>query len=63
MMILKGISRYTMEMIRVEPPVWGSLSFSMVVSIGLVAGGILMWLACGWGKSPAIESRFSVAPA
>jgi prolipoprotein diacylglyceryltransferase len=47
MLLLKGISRYSLEMIRTEPPVWGFMSFSMVVSIGLVAGGILMWVVCG----------------
>jgi phosphatidylglycerol:prolipoprotein diacylglycerol transferase len=47
MLILKGISRFTLEMIRVEPPVIGNLSFSMVVSLGLVTAGVLMWLLCG----------------
>jgi phosphatidylglycerol:prolipoprotein diacylglycerol transferase len=45
MLILKGTSRFTLEMIRVEPPVWGPLSFSMVISIGLFAAGIMMWLS------------------
>jgi phosphatidylglycerol:prolipoprotein diacylglycerol transferase len=45
MLILKGTSRFIMEMIRVEPPVWGPLSFSMVISIGLLAAGILMWVS------------------
>jgi phosphatidylglycerol:prolipoprotein diacylglycerol transferase len=47
MLILKGASRYTLEMIRVEPPVLGNLSFSMVLSIILILAGILMWFACG----------------
>ena len=47
MLILKGASRFTLEMIRVEPPVIGNLSFSMVIGVGLVIAGILMWLACG----------------
>ncbi|HSI32618.1 MAG TPA: prolipoprotein diacylglyceryl transferase family protein [Tepidisphaeraceae bacterium] len=47
MLLLKGISRFALEMVRTEPPVWGFMSFSMVVSIGLVAAGILMWVVCG----------------
>jgi phosphatidylglycerol---prolipoprotein diacylglyceryl transferase len=63
MMILKGLSRYVMEMIRVEPAVWGPLSFSMVVSLGLVVGGIVMWLACGWARhSSSTGSAVAVAP-
>lgn len=60
MLILKGLSRYTLEMIRVEPPVLGNLSFSMVLSIGLLAAGALMFYACGrarpskWEPQPAL---------
>jgi phosphatidylglycerol:prolipoprotein diacylglycerol transferase len=47
MFILKGITRFLLEMLRVEPPVmhiggWG-LSISMVISLGLVAAGIVLW--------------------
>jgi phosphatidylglycerol:prolipoprotein diacylglycerol transferase len=49
MLLLEGASRYIMEMIRVEPPVFGTKtqSFSMILSAGLVVGGAIMWLACG----------------
>lgn len=43
MFILKGITRFLLEMLRVEPPVIWVLSFSMVISIGLVIGGIVLW--------------------
>jgi phosphatidylglycerol:prolipoprotein diacylglycerol transferase len=47
MLILKGITRYLLEMLRSEPPVahvFGyGLSFSMVVSIVLLAIGLLLW--------------------
>ncbi|MGB7159910.1 MAG: prolipoprotein diacylglyceryl transferase [Tepidisphaeraceae bacterium] len=47
MFILKGITRFLLEMLRVEPPVmhvggWG-LSFSMVISLLLIAAGIVLW--------------------
>jgi phosphatidylglycerol:prolipoprotein diacylglycerol transferase len=55
MMIIEGVSRYLLEMLRVEPAVMGrgtdylkSLppqSYSMVVSFLLVWGGIALWIA------------------
>jgi len=56
MLMLKGASRYALEMLRVEPAVWGRLSYSMVLSIFLVAAGIGMWLGCGWlARRPRIS--------
>jgi phosphatidylglycerol---prolipoprotein diacylglyceryl transferase len=47
MMILKGVTRYVLETLRSEPPVteWFGygLSFSMVVSLLLIAGGLVLW--------------------
>lgn len=52
MLILKGISRFVMEMIRVEPAVWFETSlkwsFSMGVSAMLVGAGVMMFLLCGY---------------
>ena len=47
MLILKGITRFILEMLRAEPAVAGPLSFSMVVSIFLVIGGVIMWHVVG----------------
>jgi phosphatidylglycerol:prolipoprotein diacylglycerol transferase len=47
MLILDGGSRYLLEMIRVEPPVWGNQSFSMILGAAFVVSGILMWIGCG----------------
>ncbi len=57
MMIIEGISRYLLEMLRVEPAVVGKgtahltflppQSYSMVVSVLLVAMGIALWLIFG----------------
>jgi phosphatidylglycerol:prolipoprotein diacylglycerol transferase len=47
MMILKGATRFLLEMIRAEPAVLGNLSFSMVVSIPLFLGGVVMWYVVG----------------
>lgn len=47
MMMLKGLTRFILEMIRAEPAVLGPLSFSMVVSIPLFLIGVVMWLVVG----------------
>ncbi len=54
LLILEGIARFILEMLRTEPAVVGAgtgtwtflppLSFSMVVSVPLVIAGITMWL-------------------
>ena len=45
--LIKGITRFLLEMLRVEPPVahlggWG-LSLSMIIGAGLVMAGIVLW--------------------
>jgi phosphatidylglycerol:prolipoprotein diacylglycerol transferase len=51
MLMLKGVSRFTLEMLRVEPPFWFpetlGWSFSMGISVMLVIAGVLMWWGCG----------------
>jgi phosphatidylglycerol---prolipoprotein diacylglyceryl transferase len=47
MFILKGVTRFILEMLRAEPAVLGPMSFSMVVSIALVIAGIVLWFAFG----------------
>jgi phosphatidylglycerol:prolipoprotein diacylglycerol transferase len=47
MMILKGLTRFLLEMLRAEPEVLGPLSYSMVISVPLFLGGIVMWLVVG----------------
>jgi phosphatidylglycerol:prolipoprotein diacylglycerol transferase len=59
MLLLEGASRYIMEMIRIEPNVWGKQSFSMILSAALVISGVLMWFACGrrrGGSGPRITA-------
>jgi phosphatidylglycerol:prolipoprotein diacylglycerol transferase len=63
MLMLKGTSRYILEMVRVEPPVFENLSFSMVVSVFLVIAGIWMWWACGRRQKNQDGRHFAVAPA
>jgi phosphatidylglycerol:prolipoprotein diacylglycerol transferase len=43
MLMLEGPSRFLLEMLRVEPPVIGSMSLSMVIGLILLPIGILLW--------------------
>jgi phosphatidylglycerol:prolipoprotein diacylglycerol transferase len=47
MLIMKGMTRFILEMIRAEPAVLGPLSFSMVLSIPLFLIGVVMWFVVG----------------
>jgi len=43
MMMLEGAARFSLELVRVEPPVVGGLSLSMVLSIALAVVGVVLW--------------------
>jgi phosphatidylglycerol:prolipoprotein diacylglycerol transferase len=51
MLMLEGLTRYMLELLRVEPPVhyfFGyGFSLSMELSIGLIALGVILWIAFG----------------
>lgn len=47
MLILQGLTRFLLEMVRAEPAVIGNLSFSMVLSIPFVIIGVAMWYVVG----------------
>ena len=54
MLILEAVTRFLLEMLRAEPPamlfgrhIFGPLTYSMGLSIPLVALGILLWVVFG----------------
>ena len=58
MLVLEGAARFVIESLRVEPTVLGRLSYSMVISSGLVALGVILWIVFGRrpvGASPALR--------
>ena len=63
MMMLEGVTRFVLEMLRTEPPVWGTpLSLSMWLGLGLVLGGAILWV--GFGRlASAASLRPAPAPA
>jgi len=64
MLILEGLARYVLELIRVEPAVWTiqlhgqsyGLSISMILGLTLVVAGIAMWTILGRFQSSEISS-------
>jgi phosphatidylglycerol---prolipoprotein diacylglyceryl transferase len=50
MLMLEGLTRFILEMLRVEPPVVGSFSLSMLLGMLLVGVGIILWVV--FGKFP-----------
>jgi len=55
MLMLEGPSRFLLEMLRVEPPVLGPMSLSMVIGLILLVIGIVLWFSLGSvkDKTPA----------
>lgn len=47
MLMMKGATRFVLEMLRAEPTVLGPLSYSMVISIPLFIAGVVMWYVVG----------------
>jgi phosphatidylglycerol:prolipoprotein diacylglycerol transferase len=47
MLITEGPTRFLLEMLRVEPPVFGRMSLSMVIGAVLFAIGVVLWIALG----------------
>jgi phosphatidylglycerol:prolipoprotein diacylglycerol transferase len=56
MLMLEGPTRFMLEMLRVEPPVLGPMSLSMVLGVVLLVVGAILWVVFGFS-----ETRFGVA--
>src|SRR5262245_1049546 len=52
MLMLEGVTRYILELLRVEPPVWGHFSLSMLIGLGLAVLGAVLWVVFGTISSP-----------
>jgi phosphatidylglycerol:prolipoprotein diacylglycerol transferase len=53
MLMLEGPSRFLLEMLRVEPPVLGPMSLSMVIGLILFVVGVVLWIGLGTAKENA----------
>ena len=57
MLMLEGGSRFVLESLRTEPPVLGEMSLSMVIGIGLVIAGAILWFVFGrFGSAEALHA-------
>jgi prolipoprotein diacylglyceryltransferase len=73
MLILEGITRFLLEMLRAEPPamlfgrhVFGPLTLSMGISVVLVVLGVVLWVVFGsrrlWKDIPDGPAPVSPVP-
>ncbi len=60
MLMLEGPTRFMLEMLRVEPPVLGPMSLSMVIGGALFVIGVVLWIALGMAQDRS-PTRFSMA--
>jgi phosphatidylglycerol---prolipoprotein diacylglyceryl transferase len=57
MLMLEGATRFLLELLRTEPSVAGRMSLSMIIGLGLVATGAVLWFAFGrYGRGGTIAS-------
>lgn len=63
MLIVEGVSRFLLETVRAEPVVLGRMSFSMLVSIPLVAMGMVLWVLFGLMARQDSRPALAHAPA
>jgi phosphatidylglycerol:prolipoprotein diacylglycerol transferase len=47
MCIFEGLTRFILELLRVEPPVIGDFSLSMVIGLVVIGIGVILWFAFG----------------
>ncbi len=60
---LEGGTRFLLELLRVEPPVIGTFSLSMILGIGLAVLGVILWFVFGWLGDEPDEASFLAAAA
>jgi phosphatidylglycerol:prolipoprotein diacylglycerol transferase len=61
MLLLEGPTRFLLEMLRVEPPVWRGMSLSMIIGALMFAIGVVCWI--WFGIVAKHEQTESVPPA
>jgi phosphatidylglycerol:prolipoprotein diacylglycerol transferase len=52
MLMLEGPTRFLLEMLRVEPPVLGKMSLSMVIGLIVFVVGVVLWFTFNSATSP-----------
>ncbi|HEY7088290.1 MAG TPA: prolipoprotein diacylglyceryl transferase [Tepidisphaeraceae bacterium] len=62
-LMLEGSSRFILELLRVEPPVLGPFSLSMLIGLGVAALGAILWIVFGHLAGEAAANRPIPIPA
>ena len=57
MLMIEPVTRFLLEMLRVEPAVLGPLSFSMVMAIPQFVAALILWWGFGWYQRRASETE------
>ncbi|HVT90951.1 MAG TPA: prolipoprotein diacylglyceryl transferase [Tepidisphaeraceae bacterium] len=57
MLLLEGSTRFILELLRVEPPVIGNFSLSMIIGLGVASLGVLLWIIFGQIYRQATENQ------
>jgi phosphatidylglycerol---prolipoprotein diacylglyceryl transferase len=63
MMMVEGLTRFLLECLRVEPPVIGDFSLSMVLGLALLVVGIVLWFTFGLLDRPDDSTNWTALPA
>lgn len=62
MLFLEGTTRYILELLRVEPAVFGPFSLSMIIGLALAVLGIILWFVFGTSSPLSAENRRIYSP-
>jgi phosphatidylglycerol:prolipoprotein diacylglycerol transferase len=63
MMMVEGLTRYLLELLRVEPPVIGTFSLSMILGLALLGFGIVLWFTFGFLDRDPDPAAWAAVPA
>jgi len=63
MMMVEGLTRFLLELLRVEPPVIGYFSLSMVLGLALLGVGIVLWITFGVLDREPAPANWAAVPA
>jgi phosphatidylglycerol:prolipoprotein diacylglycerol transferase len=63
MMMVEGLTRYLLELLRVEPPVIGAFSLSMILGLTLLGAGIVLWFTFGLLDRQPASADWATVPA
>jgi phosphatidylglycerol:prolipoprotein diacylglycerol transferase len=63
LLMTEGPTRFLLELLRVEPPVLGPMSLSMVLGLLLFVVGAILWLALGYSQHRASIKLTAAQPA